>query len=347
MNPAPGTSHPTTFDGFLPEGTRPIDAGLRIGACTDADFLRTRFVGHVDADLLDEVPSAHSMIVTGYGPTNAPTVGTLSAMLSTKQLQDRTQLPATLIVSDLGAWNSRNVDWLRLEQLRDRILRFLRAIGFNSDTTTLRGHQDHNNLVLAGLIAKLLTEADFRANRESLDELYQDLGLRGSMLGIMIDGMYTIADILGPLREGYTRVLMVAGVEEHYFADLAQLVLARAAERYPGQLFPPGTASTAVFLDIVPGLAGYPKMSKSIPDSAINLGEPLDAIRHKIVSDDRTHPSVLLKMMELASDWTADAISEARDSFQARERDSRPWRLARQRYAETLLEYAETWAATA
>ncbi|MFC8796954.1 hypothetical protein ACFT2C_04430 [Promicromonospora sp. NPDC057138] len=347
MNPATGTSHPATFDGFLPEGTAPIGADLRVAACADTDFLQARFVGHVAADRLSEVPPTQSMIVTGYGPTNAPTVGTLSAMLATKQLQNRTRLPATLIVSDLGAWNSRNVDWPTLEHLRDRILRFLTAVGFNGDTTTLRGHQDHDNLVLAGLIAKLLTEADFRANRESLDELYQDLGLRGSMLGIMVDGLYTIADILGPLRAGYSRVLMVAGVEEHYFADLARLVLSRAAERYPGQLFPADTAAAAVFLDVVPGLAGYPKMSKSIPDSAINLGEPLDAIRHKIVGDDRTHPGVLLKMMELASDWTADAVSEARRSFQARDSDPRPWQKARQRYAETLLTYAELWATTA
>ncbi len=234
-----------------------------------------------------------------------------------------------------------------MERLRDRILCFLTAIGFDGDTTSLRGHQDHDNLVLAGLIAKLLTEADFRANRESLDELYQDLGLRGSMLGIMVDGLYTIADILGPLREGYACVLMVAGVEEHYFADLAQLVLDRAAERYPGQLFPAGTAAAAVFLDVVPGLAGYPKMSKSIPDSAVNLGEPLDAIRHKIVGDDRTDPGVLLKMMELASDWTVDAVAEARRRCQARDSDPRPWRQARHRYAETLLAYAEMWAATA
>jgi tryptophanyl-tRNA synthetase len=347
MTPTPGTSHPATFDGFLPEDAQPITADLRIGACDDADFLRTRFVGHVNAHRLDEVPSDQSMIVTGYGPTNAPTVGTLSAMLATKQLQDHTGLPATLIVSDLGAWNSRNIDWPTLEHLRDRILRFLTAIGFNGDSTTLRGHQDHDNLVLAGLIAKLLTEADFRANRESLDELYQNLGLRGSMLGIMVDGLYTIADILGPLREGCTRVLMVAGVEEHYFADLAQLVLTRAAERYPGQLFPPETKAAALFLDVVPGLAGYPKMSKSIPDSAINLGEPLDAIRNKIVGDGRTHPGVLLKMMELASDWSADAVSEARRSFEARDSDPRPWQQARERCAETLLAYAETWAATA
>ena len=54
-------------------------------------------------------------------------------------------------------------------------------------------------------------------------------------------------------------------------------------------------------------------------DSANNLSEPLDAVRHKIVGDGRAHPGVLLRMMELD----------------------------RQRCAETLLAYAEAWAATA
>ncbi len=110
MTLTPAARHPATFDGFLPAGAAPIGPALRIASCADTDFLQTRFVGHVAADRIDEVPPAQSMIVTGYGPTNAPTVGTLSAMLATKQLQDRTRLPATLIVSDLGAWNSRNVD---------------------------------------------------------------------------------------------------------------------------------------------------------------------------------------------------------------------------------------------
>ena len=97
MTPAPGTSHPATFVGFLPEGAQPMTADLHIGACDDALFLQTRFVGHIDAHRLDEVPTDRSMIVTGYGPTNAPTAGTLSAMLATKQLQDITGIPATLI----------------------------------------------------------------------------------------------------------------------------------------------------------------------------------------------------------------------------------------------------------
>lgn len=326
---------------------QPTPEHLRIGRCEDTAFFQTRFVAHDDADRIREVPASKAIIVTGYGPTNAPTAGTLSAILATRELQHRTGLPATIIVSDLGAWNSRNIDWHLIETYRDRILRFLAAIGFDTQHTTLRSHQDLNNLVLSGRIAKLLDVADFRENRESLDELYQELGVRGSMLGVMIDGLYTIADILGPLCDGYERVLMVAGVEEHYFADLSKIVLTRAAERFPDQIFPSHAAVGALYLDLVPGLRGYPKMSKSIPDSAIHLGEPSATIRSKIMDTTASNDRTVIKMIQLASDWTAAQVTEAADAYAARDSHPARWTSTKQAYADCMIEYARLWSETA
>jgi hypothetical protein len=59
-----------------------------------------------------------------------------------------------------------------------------------------------------------------------------------------------------------------------------------------------------------------------------------------------TAPGVL-KMMELAGDWAADAVAEARRSCPARDGEPRPWQECRHRYAETLLAYAEMSAVTA
>lgn len=329
------------------EGHRRVPEHLKIGRCDDAAFFRTRFVAHDDADRIGGAPDDKAVIVTGYGPTNAPTAGTLSAILATRELQRRSGLPAIVIVSDLGAWNSRNLDWPVIETYRDRILRFLAAIGFDERRTTLRSHQDLHNLILSGRIAKLLDIADFRENRESLDALYQELGLRGSMLGVMVDGLYTVADILGPLRDGHERVLMVAGIEEHYFADLSKIVLARAAERYPGEIFPSDAAVGALYLDLVPGLRGYPKMSKSIPDSAVHLGEPPGAIRKKIMDITKHNDRTVMKMIQLASDWTAIQLREAEDAYLTRERHQQAWERIKEAYAESLIDYARLWVDTA
>jgi tryptophanyl-tRNA synthetase len=254
-----------------PLGYRAITDSLRIGACGDTGFLRRRFLAHFDADTLTDVSDDRIAIVTGFGPTNAPTLGTLSAMLATCELQRRSRLHTTVVVSDLGAWNSRNLAWQHLEQHRDRMLAFLEALGFDTHRGVLRTHQDETNLILSGRITRFLTEQDFLSHREVLDDLYQDLGARGPQLGVMVDGLYTIADIVGPLAVGHERVVMLAGIEEHYFTELSRLVLARCHEQVPEQLFAPGSRLAALFLGIVPGLGGHDKMSKSIPASAFRL----------------------------------------------------------------------------
>ncbi|HEY8523953.1 MAG TPA: hypothetical protein VIL48_03250 [Acidimicrobiales bacterium] len=326
-----------------PLGYRAITDGLRIGACGDADFLRRRFLAHFDAGTLADVPDDRVAVVTGFGPTNAPTLGTLSAMLATCELQRRSRLHTTIVVSDLGAWNSRNLRWQHLEEHRDRMLAFLEAIGFDTQRGVLRTHQDEANLILSGRIARFLTEQDFLANREVLDDLYRDLGVRGPQLGVMVDGLYTIADIVGPLAAGRERVVMLAGIEEHYFTELSRLLLARCDEDIPGELFASGSRVAALFLRVVPGLGGHDKMSKSIPASAVRLSEPAADIRCKIVDTGATDDGVVLRMMELASTWEPGQLAEVRHRFDARTRDRRPWLAAKREYAEHVIGFAETW----
>lgn len=317
--------------------------GLRVGSCADDEFFRRRFIAADNAPAQDDVTAASGAIVTGYGPTNAPTAGTLSAMLTTRELQRRSGLPATVIVSDLGAWNSRNVCWTDIERYRDAMLSFLAAVGLDTPAVTLRTHQDLDNLTLSGRIAKFLCEDDFRRNHESLDELYQHLGLRGAMLGVMLDGLYTIADILGPLTSGAQRVIMLAGIEEHYFTQLSKIVLARAAERCPGELFAPDAQLTSLFLGIVPGLGGYPKMSKSIPASSIHLGEPAAEIRRKIFEAPARDDPVIMRMIELASGWDDSRVDDSRNRYRARADEPSSWSEARAAYADALCSYATAW----
>ncbi|MFC8851248.1 hypothetical protein [Micromonospora sp. NPDC057141] len=169
-------------------------------------------------------------IVTGFGPTNAPTAGTLSVMLGAVELQRHLGVPMTVVISDLGAWNSRNVSWSALVRVRDQMLAFLVELGLGPHKAELRSHLEHDNLVRAGRIARYLSRADFQEHRESLLELYAEHGLLGSETGVVVDSLYTVADLLGPFDNGASNVLMVSGMEEAYFTDLARLVLQRQAD---------------------------------------------------------------------------------------------------------------------
>jgi tryptophanyl-tRNA synthetase len=281
-------------------------------------------------------------VVTGFGPTNAPTAGSLSVMLGIVELQKALTCPVTVVISELGAWNSRNVPWVNLTAVRDQMMAFLRMLGFDETTGTLRSHLDFDNLARAGKIARFLSRDDFLNHRESLLELYDSHGLLGSEVGIVVDSLYTVADILGPAEDGASRILMVSGLEEAYFTELARLVLHRQGAAGDLSLGWQATIG-ALYFRVLEGLAGYPKMSKSIPDSAIHVGMSPDELAARIRTEDPASQAPLLSAIQLGSGWTAEQITAAEDAYAHRGDDPARWRAVQRDYLETFLDFAERW----
>jgi len=285
-------------------------------------------------------------LVTGFGPTNAPTAGTLTVMLGIVELQRVLGVPVTVVISELGAWNSRNVPWPGLEAIRDQMLAFLTRIGFDTGRGTLRSHLDRANLVRAGKIARFLTRQDFLANKEDLLELYDSHGLLGSEVGLMVDGLYTIADILGPAEEGAQRILVLCGQEEAYFTALARLVLARQASA--GELSLGWKATVgALYFRVLEGLGGYPKMSKSIPASSIHLGMTRPELEDRILASDEPSQPALLSAIELSSGWDKDRLMLARSAYARRAADPAGWSAVKEDYVQAFAAYAALWTACA
>lgn len=299
------------------------------------------------ADRADEVlkPGGDGSlaVVTGFGPTNAPTAGTLSVMFGIVELQQRLGVPVTVVISELGAWNSRRVPWARLEAVRDQMLAFLQVIGFDTDRGILRSHMDFGNLARAGKIARFLGRQDFLDHRESLLELYDEHGLLGSEVGVTVDSLYTVADVLGPVEGGARRVLMVSGIEEEYFTQLARLVLDRQAAAGDLSLGWDATIG-ALYFRVLEGLGGYPKMSKSIPASSIHLGMPEGELGLRVLSDDEASQPALFSAIQLSSGWAEEQISEARAAYAARTLSPAPWREVKASYLTALTGFAGQWA---
>lgn len=303
-----------------------------------------RHFSHVDnaaAVLLPDVKDLQ--IVTGFGPTNAPTAGTLSVMFGVVKLRRQLGCPMTVIISELGAWNSRNIPWPQLEAVRDQMLAFLPTIGVDAANVTLRSHVDMGNLVRAGKIARYLTRKDFLEHRESLLELYDEHGLLGSEIGVFVDSLYTVADILQPVETGARHVLMVSGMEEAYFTELARIVLQR--QQAAGDLGLGWDATIgALYFRVLEGLAGYPKMSKSIPDSCIHLGMPHDLLAERILDDTPAAQRALMSAIELASGWDEPTLAAARAAFANCANAPEEWLQVKQDYLETFISFADRWA---
>jgi hypothetical protein len=315
----------------------PLDAGSKVG--TFLGPVARRFSHEQSAWDALRIDPGERHVVTGFGPTNAPTAGTLSVMFGLVELERRLESPATAIISELGAWNSRNVPWRDLILVRDGMMAFLRDLGFRGE---IRGQLDHANLVRAGRIARYLSLADFYENREELTNLYGELGLLGSDVGVVVDALYTVADVLGPAESDARAILMVAGLEESYFAALARLVLGR--QREEGALSLDWDVQLgALYFHVLPGFQGVPKMSKSIPGSAIHLQMDESLLRERICSANDADQEAIWAAVELASGWSPSAITEARRAFEARTDDPDAWRLVREAYLATFVELAVRW----
>lgn len=63
------------------------------------------------------------------------------------------------------------------------------------------------------------------------------------------------------------------------------------------------------------GLAGYPKMSKSIPESSIHLGMSADLLAARILTDESASQPPLLSAIELASGWKETDLDVARIAY--------------------------------
>lgn len=323
-----------------PMDTDTVDAvSEHLGRTTTSRFT------HIDDGALRVLgPTARGSlgVVTGFGPTNAPTAGTLSVMLGTVELQRLLAVPMTVVVSDLGAWNSRNVAWSVLEAVREQMFAFLVALGLDTDGVQLRSHLDHDNLVRAGRVARYLSRADFQQHRESLLELYADHGLLGSEIGVIVDCLYTVADVLEPFDHGITDVLMVSGMEEAYFTDLARLVLERQAAAGDLSLGWSGHIG-GLYFRVLEGLGGYPKMSKSIPASSIHLNMAPDEIADRVLNDDGASQRAVLSAIKLSSGWDAADIATAREAFTGRDELPQAWRDVRAEFCRRFSEYAALW----
>ena len=285
-------------------------------------------------------------IVTSLGPTTAPTADTLSVMLGIVELQHLLHVPVTVVVSEHGASNSRNVARAQLEAVSDQIYGFLEAIGFDPDGGVLRSHLDFGNLARAGKIARFLDRREVLDHHEGPAEMYAEHRPLGTELGVTVDSLYAVADILGPVEDGAGRVLMVSGLEESHFTKLARVVLARQSAA--GDLGLGWNASVgALYFRTLEGLGGHPRMCTSIPASNIHLGMGTQTLTERILSDDEADQPALLSAIELSSGWRDDRLAEARTVYTERAADPDQWRAVRAAFLADFRNFSILWGSCA
>ena len=321
------------------------DETVQIVSYSDSSKLCEKYMCHDHGQDICGISNEDIALVTGFGPTNSPTAGTLSMIFRMLDLQKNANLYTSIIISDLGALNSRKKPLDELLETTQQFINFISALGFDHSKGDLRTHNHPEHSKIFKIISSLISVNDFNEHAEVTEEMYKRLNLQGNDFSSMVDKTFTVADIIMPLiLNNKKAVLVSAGIEEHYYPKFSREIIRRMQNSSGGinELVGSNAKIAAIYGKLINGLFPYVKMSKSIPNSAINIGDNEKEIKDKILFCDKRNEIVILQMIELASNWNSSQIFEAKTAYEKRE-ISRDWHIIKESYLQFFLSVRKIW----
>lgn len=308
--------------------------------------LNSKYLCYDNLKVLEKMTPDKMAIVTGFGPTNSPTAGTLSSIFRALELQKKTGFYTHIIISELGALNSRQKPLMELMRNAHQFTTFIKKLGFDESNGEIRTHNSHDHARVFSLVSSVLSTQDLLENREVTNAMYDRLRLLGNDFSKMVSRSYTMTDMILPIvRDKKLGVIVPVGLEEHHHPYLAKIVLARMKQKIGGvdRLVHPDAEIGALYGKLISGLFPYVKMSKSIPDSSINVGDSEAELERKIVDCGERNEEVIMQMMILASDWSSDELAIAQEAFDDRKKNYENWKRAKIRYLKLFTKVKDLW----
>lgn len=336
------------------------DVDVALGALPPAE-VRRRFVVGEDARAFATETGTDGVCTIGVSVTGPPHAGTLGQMQTAIALQ-RAGFDVQLVVADMEPYSTGGYSLDVVTERARRFVEFVDALGFDHDRGRLRTQHDAADVMQTAY--RLSRYADPERDMASFDledtawevalrDAYDADGVDASALDESdlpvdwtpseftrrMDGLLVVADMLHPLLvEDYPANCIVMGADERGLRPMIEGVRERC--RTDGTLH-------ALYTRLVPGLDGYPKLSRRIPDSRLTLAADPARIRATVAGetdDPAASDRVVREMMRMASSEDASTV----DRWQrACETDPDAWADARATFAEELAAHARTWQATA
>ena len=307
--------------------------------------LKDKYICFENIDKVNNFDANDLAIVTGFGPTGAPTAGTLATMFKVIELQKKTGIYTHIIISELSALNSRQKPLDDLILNANQFISFIKKLGFDESNGEIRTHNYWDHSRTFALISSVFKVSDF-AEGEATDKMYKRLNLQGNDFSTMVSRAYTVSDIVLPIiRDKKKGVIVPAGIEEHLYPTLAQICIDRIKEKTGGinHLVDPQSFVCALYGKLIGGLFPYVKMSKSIEESSINLGDNEKTLYNKIVECGERNENVILQMMILASNWDYNIINKAKIAYKDRKNNYNEWLKYKVDYYNYFEEIKKLW----
>lgn len=277
------------------------------------------------------------IVTTGIGLSGVPHLGTLSQILRAIFLQ-KNGLKVQIVLGDLDSYNARNQPLEVVLERAEMYKEFIKKLGFDDTKGILRSQYNNEEILkTAYLISKVLKDKDFKEAEEDLSELYQKKGIYpGIEFPVKQAILLMTADFihLGKV-DGYSNVLITLGLEEHLYVQIANKVVDRM--NYPFII-------SSMYSRIIKGFNGYPKMSKSIPESSITVNMSYEKMYDMIMNQEGDYESpmdsVVYQMMCAVSYYSPDDLDEL---YEICRQKGEKWQESKKQYVSMLFEICNKW----
>jgi tryptophanyl-tRNA synthetase len=299
-------------------------------------LLRRKYVCHDDAAGVGSGDRT-AVLTTGFGISGVPHMGTIAQVANAIAFQ-RAGWDVQIVLGDLDALNSRDLEWPEIERLTDRYESFVEAFGFDTDRGRLRTQFGHPEVAEASYrLSPYVADEDFYETEEVLAEHYENEGVHDGMDFGMKHAILLMASDFVQLGAdgGYDDVLVSLGVEEHQYVAFAKRIAVAADV---------DVRIAGIYSRLIKGFNGHPKMSKSLPGSGITVEDDPETIRERVTSPGDTYDapedSVVYQLMCLASDYDDARLDEFADYCAA---GGEEWEAAKAAYADYLVDVCSHW----
>jgi len=323
-----------TEHGYKSIDFHPINFNLKN---LERDYLRYRWLCHNHGDLFSEALSAGKKCVvsTGFGLSGAPHVGTVSQMLGAIILQ-KAGLNVQIVLGDLDSYNSRNQSLSLLSERAEQYKEFIEALGFDNKVGVLRKQITHLEVLLtAYLCANALCDADFSETEEDISYIYKEKGVYLGVEFPIKQSILLMASDFIELGKDYDNVLVTLGIDEHKYVKLTQKIISRQNLK---------VKVSGMYSRLTNGFNGYPKMSKSLPGSAITVEmkaiEIVSLISNYQEQNSNPLESTVFQMMCQLSNYQSNEIDAL---YLSCRQGGANWNKQKRQYADFIIELFKKW----
>lgn len=311
----------------------PIDFDL---GGVDEALLRRKYICHDDAAAVAKGDRS-AVLTTGFGISGVPHMGTIAQIANAVTFQ-RAGWDVQIVLGDLDALNSRDIDWEAITALTERYEAFIEWFGFDTDSGQLRTQSGHSEVAETSYrLSPHISDEDFHDTVEVISEHYESEGVHDGLdFGMKHAILLMASDFIQlGVADGYDDVLVSLGIEEHQYVAFTKRVAAAMDADF---------RIAGVYSRLIKGFHGHPKMSKSLPGSGITVEDDPETIRDRVASpgDSYNTPeeSVVYQLMCMASDYDADRLAELYDRCAA---GGEEWKTAKVSYADYLVNVCSHW----